>query len=477
MDATKHKAIVKAVRNLKAKGVTAIKLELEAHMGRRRDYDEQCATCEGDGWDPENRDEECSTCNGSGDYQASPDTVGFNFAREADCMRWLLTRIAEKTGSVRTGYANDETSEDEDEASESYYNPFPWMKFARFYNDGSVDSELTFTISIDDEANVLYLPKVVEAFKELGQAVGQEFTVTGAGMHTALLFSEDCSYPTDDADEEGYGSRLPEQNLTNFRRSMLQLLPALFFLASTNENSRGLRYRLPNVSVNHNYEYRTNGNEPKYNAITYRYGAFEFRIFDTCYDTPDVVLDNIVVIANCMKYLSPQYLSPGIDTAYSEIRFGTDYNNKLDRFYGTVSHLDVLKAGLTKIKPSYYSLTELKKQRNFKRTKATLKSLRTRHEKQARIEYEEYAERFDWQMKYREKQLKAELIRNTLDTIQGEELRTLTEETLEARVADQLKTYVRRFKNDKQEATNYISSRLNTFDRSNRGEYTLAFTS
>lgn len=517
MSEDKIAVVLSSVDALKAKGVTAIKVELEAQMYRRnvageyRDDDceeceegrRECYQCDGrgyfycdncdDGVVERNSEgvitvrceecdghghETCSECEGQGDYTCNycdgnweadtPPNGQRNWARESVCFDWIMNRVAELTNTTR----NDTDS------SYEAINPFEWMRFARFYNDGSVDSELTFTVPIDDRENIRHLPKVVQAFKDLSDAVGQGFDVSGAGMHMAVIFSSDASYPTgvDNRfpEEDSQSHRLPDDQLVNFQRSMTQLLPALFFLASTNEDSRGLRYRAPRVSIG-----RTHANPyqdtDKYSAIVYRYGAFEFRVFDTCYQTPDAILDNVVVIANSMKYLTSTYRSPGIDRITRELRFGNEVNSKLERFFVNEQHLDVLNAGLEKLKPSYYTITEIKSQRKFARNRSTLANLRKEQQERVETEYQEYEERFNWQATHFELSRKSEIMRRLIARKSVAQLRELTMEALESEVQQELALAMQDYQHGKTEKERYIRNRMNDYETSTVGQFSLSF--
>lgn len=486
--------VMNSVDDLKAKGVTAIKVELEAQMFRSaanrirtadctecNEGQRQCEDCDGTGiWTSEwDGDETCGDCDGighstchycGGHWQATDPSAEPrpDFTTASVCFKWLMDKIAEKTGTARLS------------PSHSGYmqaNPFDWMRFAYFYNDGSVDSELTFTVPIDDPSSVRHLPAVLEAFRELGETIRCGFDVQGAGMHMAVLFSEDASYPSemDDYPRQYDGSnRIPEARLRNFKKSMTQLLPALYFLASTDESSRALRYRMPRVSVDaRNDSYGDRG--PKYSAITYRLGAFEFRVFDTCYQNPNAVLDNLVVIANCMKFLTPAYKSPGIDRIVKQLAFGTDYNDKLERFYTTVDHIDVLEAGLKVLKPNYYSLEEVKAQRKFCHTKESVANLLEEKKRQIEVEYQEYEERFNWDSSHQELRYRASVMQDVIREMPVAELRTLTMEKLSAQVDSKVAEYMARHKGTMRAREHYINSRLEDYQRQSVGQHTLSF--
>jgi hypothetical protein len=410
MNDIKRTALEKALADLRKIGVTGIKVELEASM--RRGYSE--------------------------------------YGSEDDCFRFIMGRIAEYTNTV--------WQENQDYNEE--HNPFEWMTFARFYNDGSVDSELTFTVPINDIQNVLNIEQVIRAFRELGDETGH-FDVTGAGMHTAVIFSEDCSYPA--------SSDIHPTKLVNFKRAMTQLLPALFFLATTNEVSRALRYRKPSVSLN-----RHDG-EGKYSAIAYRQGSFEFRVFDTCYETPESIFDNIVVIANCMSYLTMRYKSPSLGVGCSSIDFGTDHNNLVSRFYTSVDHLDVLNAGLKAIKPSYYTITEIKRQRKFELSRMKLLNADVDNRKRAELQWEEYEERFNQSLELQTITWKANAIDRLIRSSNLTQLRAFNKDTIQEAVKDEIERQRRTYLMAKQDKDHFIKGRIRALKGTNTGAYTINF--
>lgn len=497
MESKRQDAALLAVKQLKAKGVTAIKVELEAQMNRGSSYGEEycescdegrvtCDDCGGNGHNINELDHsiacpndecsdgtvECEECHGN--YHTGS---GEAYGHSSVCLDWMLNRIAENTGTVRLDAQNED---DGDESNNSVFDPFYWVKFARFYNDGSVDSELTLTIKLDDERNILHLPAIATAFRELGETIGEGFDVSGAGLHTALIFSEDCTYPHNDDDYSRSNSsssrRLEKEKLDNFKRSMTQLLPALYFLATTNENSRALRFRMPTVSVDWNYDRQRLNHDAKYSAITYRQGAIEYRIFDTCYDRPEAMLDNIVVIANTMKYMSTEYKSPGIDKKIDRLNFGCDNNDKVDRFYATQTHLETLNMGIARLKPSYYTVREIKRQRKFSRTMRSINKLKQEREKQATVEFKEYEERFKWQLVWQEATVKASQLERYIRQNTPESLRGMTEEKLDAAIAEAVETDMKYYRGQYRNAEKYISERITRLESDSQGQYTLQFS-
>lgn len=256
------------------------------------------------------------------------------------------------------------------------------LQYAEFYNDGSVDSEFTFTISLAEPENIFLLPKVIEIFNELATANGAGVDVDGAGMHMAFLNDPHCNYPAYTTTTEEHHRRLG-----NFSRSMSMLLPAMYFLGTSSERSRGMSYRRPQV-----------GYDTHRAAIDYRGGALEFRVFDTCYDTPNAILDNFVVMSKAIRYWRLKHLPSGLEKIATRTRFGNDEGYELNRLYVTHEHLALLNEGLLRLKPSYYTIKQIKLQRKFEKNKRFLDKERIAQTKQAEVEFQEYEERFAWQL-------------------------------------------------------------------------------
>lgn len=430
----KNDVIVKAVDRLKTSEfqATAVKVELEAHLNRRyhgsgcgdcengfinceycESGDVRCNECDGDWeWDcgycdgsgrsetSEGVEEDCVDCDGSGrayceyceeGYNACEDCDGGrvecnycdgnesedNWGSELVCYEFIMKELAEH------GLATYDENRITYIGFNSHWHPVEPLVYLKFYNDGSVDSEITFTMMLTESKNIFLLPKFIEAFKKLADAVGGEFTTTGAGMHMALINDELGRYPSATTDEQVI-------KYTNYRRSMSLLQPAMFFLGTTTDKSRAMRYRKPAVS-----------NRDKYTSIAYRNGSLEFRVFDTCYHDPEAILDNVVVMSNSMKYWRKKFLSSGVEKICTEVRFGNDKGDELKRLYITSEHLDLLNIGLLRLKPSYYSIREIKQQRKFTTNKTQIKNEVKQVEKDAVIEYKEYESRFAWTVEAR----------------------------------------------------------------------------
>lgn len=299
---------------------------------------------------------------------------------EEECLDFICERIADDLG--------EDVDRDYTELSTEGA-----ISFMKFYYDGSVDSELTFTVRLNNPENIFIVPRVIQAFKDLAEEIGNGMDVRGAGLHTAFLANEEGYYP----DHDNYGG----QRLRNFRRSMTMLLPALYFLAASGEETRGLDFRRPSISAD---THRA--------AIDFRDGALEFRIFDTCYDKPEQFLDNVVVMCNTMRYWSDEYVPTGVEKIATSINFGTDNSDRLDRFYTSYKHIDLLNWGLKKLKPSYRTITELKRARKFKASKRDLVAKRKEIIASAKSEYREYVDRFEYRLKRASQYYGAQLMRD-----------------------------------------------------------------
>lgn len=477
MKLDKHDVVIQAVNALKNSQfkATAIKVELEAQLNRNNgEYggggDHECSECNGDwenatscdscsgsggyiliegewstvAYDSDNEEhQECDTCYGSGTESCNYCEEGYvecdgdcessgEWSDEENCERWILDKL-EPLGLAERGRVDGA------------------LKFARFYNDGSVDSEFTFTLSLKDPNNIFLLPKIIEVWNEFGSMVGNGVDVHGAGMHMALLNSSDCHYDRNDTPLQSQLERL-----ANFKRSMQLLLPALYFLGSPDGNSRGLSYRSPGV-----------GRGTHRAAIDYRAKALEFRIFDTCYEQPEVILDNVVVIANCMRYWTTAYKNPGMDKIVKGAAFGNDNSHKLERLYTTVTHIDLLNKGLKKLKPSYYTITELKQQRNFGISKPKLKSIAAEFKRGLTQEYREYLDRQEWNAKAQKHQSMYYMIQEAGFVSAEEQERTLAE--IEVQAEMRIKALPPPEPIDK-----YIEKREREFNEQRQGRYSLA---
>lgn len=339
LEKEREAAVKKAVEFIKScplKG-TAIKVELEAELGRDAD-DDECYPCNGSGTVYEDDDEvTCDRCDGVGVFGANGDWG------EAKCSEFIKAHVSK-------------------EARNS-------LIFSKFYNDGSVDSEFTFTVPIDKPQ---YVIEYIKAFKLLAEEIGNGIDTAGAGMHTAILNSAKGTYPS--------GCTLSDARVTNFNKALEHLMPALYFLSSCDHNSRPLNYREPRFS-------RTN----KYNAVASYNHVLEYRCFETCYDRPEAFYDYICVIANSLKFYSLRPKQPSFFGKIGEVGIAEGYG--VDRFFYTVKHLEALEAGVSVLRPSYKTFTQLKRERNFCVSKTKLLVDERKLESKWKQEFKEFKER------------------------------------------------------------------------------------
>jgi len=339
-DTAREEAVSKAIKFIKNcpyKG-TAIKIELEAQLGRENNT-RSCANCNGSG------EMICSECDATLDNCSPCDSNGFITCEGCN---------GEGRSSMGQRSLNEQQCQDfllanvSSEAKNS-------LIFSKTYYDGSVDTEFTFTLPID---KARYAVEFIRSFKKLSKHITQTPHVYGAGMHIAILNSTDGYYPE--------GNRLDPRRTKNFKESMTKLLPALFFLASSDYRSRRLNYRLPRVSAN------------KYSAISYLSNCFEYRVFETCYDRPEAILDFICIIANTLQYYHYRKKTHSFFGKVGKFGF-IDLGQGIERFYKNETNYKALMEGVKILKPSYKTITELKRERNFKlnltkiRTKEKLK--------------------------------------------------------------------------------------------------------
>ena len=475
-ESQKREAQLAAVRELKEKGVTGIKLELEGTMQRRSvqgsyercetcggDGSHECEHCDGLGWQTDDEgyetDDECEHCEANGRINCN-DCQGagrklqdgkVDFSNDNVAFKWFINTLAKKLDMRPENLRNTRNWA---------ADIFPWMSYAKLYYDGSVDTEITFTVRLDNEENIFIIPKVLEVFNEMAEVVGHGLDVRGAGMHMALIFERDCRYP--DTEAFPFGST----EVDNFVRATTQLLPAMYFLATATGRSRALNYRPPVV-----------GGSGKHTAVGFNGGAIEFRIFDTCYERPEAALDNIVVIKNLMKYMSRKYVSPGIakELGRDTIDFGNELDQTLGRLYVTADQIGALYAGLPKIMPEYYTLDDLIAQRKFNRKLGDAAEVERQQREQCTQEYAEYEERFEWQIKARELERRGMYTRQLVENTSSEEFQSMSSEDIKKRVENLVKDDVKRFKANKIKAERYIADRMARLNNQGRGQYTLSF--
>lgn len=347
-------------------GFSHIKVELEAQLQRNSDNDEsECYECDGRGY------QDCSECYGDGAL-CTTETIGQN-EREvweecADCAGDGTETCSYCDGEGETrgeGSHSDSSCEDyilgqiSSEARQA-------LTYGRFYDDGSVDSEYTFTVPVEKAE---YIVEYIRAFKDLAlNYIGNGFDVSGAGMHVSVIPAEsNGSYPS--------YYRMDAEKMENFKTEVTKLLPALFFVASAGTQSRDLEYRSPCIA-----------RDSKYSAI-YTHGdtCLEYRLFETCYDRPEAIFEYMEVIAKTLEYMDVTKKVPALNMDF----IFEEYGDRLSRFYDTPEQLRVLQRTLKYVKPEGKSMKKMKEERGITHTIGSLSVNAKRRVQRLREDYEQ----------------------------------------------------------------------------------------
>lgn len=429
---TKTEHLMRAIAFAKTKGVTAVKVELEATLGRFSGV-----SCD------------CDDCREADDYYED---------------RWddarALGFILDKLG-IHFDDPDDELEHGNHGRCYLYdQDRNPWLQYIEFYNDGSVDSEVTFTVRLDDPSAAMHVLEVIEAFKELSEHTGNGMNVEGAGMHTAWLFTDDYGYPHR-SDSDHITWRL--YSLRNFRRAMGYMMPALFFLAAPANGknwTRLMHFRKPGVSLFND----------KYSAIYVNGGAMEFRVFDTCYDNPEQIIDHLIVMSKCLTYMSRTHSGPSEN--FRSYTFGNDGDHSLERLYIEEQPMDLLYKYVGSLKPDYYTLTDLKRQRGFKLTKKSVKERSAQDKEKAELAWKEYSERWDVTQPIVEAEYK-ESIRDYLTRQLPSGLRGLDRAEFERQVQARVEAELASHRASKLNKRSFVTSLVNRQRREFAGQYTI----
>lgn len=361
-DKKMKKSLKEAVIGIREAGFSHIKVELEANLNRSQRR--ACNTCPGSSVI-------CTECTGRGaivgeDIVATEcsNCRGRGTVACQDCQGSGRIEPIYDSVSLCQSFIEEKLSPEAREA----------INYIRFYRDGSVDSELTFTLPIE---KVHVVSEVIDVWKQLAKAANGtgKMDVRGAGMHIAVL-PEGCNgvYPTSPA-------RIDRDKFNNLESQLTKLMPALFFLGSANYQSRSLGYRHPRVSWS-----------DKYSAVYANYGVgLEYRVFETCYDTPETFFDYVEVIANSLKFYADPTLT--VESLGKEFVFTNPDESRdqpLARFYNTTEALRVLNAQIKYLKPREKSYPQLKKERCMAFTITSLAREERERTKQLRKDYIEY---------------------------------------------------------------------------------------
>lgn len=360
------KQVEESVLAIKDAGFSHIKVELEGELGRSEDG-EDCYDCSGTG------SEDCSNCDGEGFVDSGNRT---RLSDEAileecsDCYGEGYSECRECDGSGnRSNYMSEDSCE---EFMRDYVGSEinSRLTYGNFYEDGSVDSEFTFTLPIEYVADVIEWQK---AFVALSDHLGGQLDVDGAGLHIAILPKESNGYYPVEYNTLDYNK------VSNFTTQITKLMPALFFLASGDGQSRGLGYRHPQVA------------SEKYSAIsTHDNSCFEYRVFETCYFKPERFYDYLETIANTLKFYKDPELT--VESLGKEFGFSS-YGSNLSRFYDTPEQLRILNHTIKHLKPKSKSYKKLKQERGMDLTIKDLQKRKSEKVKKLREDYKVYKQR------------------------------------------------------------------------------------
>ena len=341
------------IQAIKDAGFGYVKVELEAQL-ERPDYDNDgeyvtCHECDGGGY------HECEECSGEGYNEVEltrPDGSTSDLTEEVTCDGCYGegTRECgecEGSGEVYNEYSSDGEFGSVDSCDEFIQEQLSAeakeaLIYGRFYNDGSVDSEYTFTIPVE-KVNVL--PEFIDSFNKLAEAVGNGMDVYGAGMHIAVLpTASNGRYPVPSAVE------LNPEGLQNFKTEVTKLLPALFVAATSGNFTRCLNYRNPQIGLD------------KYSAIHVVNGrCFEFRLFETCYQRPEAVFEFLETISRTLEY----YKDPSKKVEVQGKEFVFYDREGLKGFTSTPDQVRIIKKQLKMVIGKGVTLKEFTKTREL----------------------------------------------------------------------------------------------------------------
>jgi hypothetical protein len=309
---------MKAVEILKKKGFNYIKVEAEINCGREQQritLKKRCPNCnQGSIACPDCQGKNiCSHCNGNGTVECECKGIGCGECWQEGrlvCKECSGTGKSSKCptckgrGRIKCPTCKGDWEEKTEEkktigtsALTNLLNEVLLRKgftfddnnvvYSNAYNDGSVDTEWTFTIHVKLAER---LPEMIQIFKDCLKDFCAFWDETNAGLHISISHT-----PNPD------NSRLEDDKLETFQKNSKNMLMGLYASATPTSYTRPWRYRRAKIS-----------NDDKYSAIyTHEKRFFEFRVFDVCYSHPERILDYIQVIASMTKFYGKR---PGMKT-------------------------------------------------------------------------------------------------------------------------------------------------------------------
>jgi len=358
-------AIQKAITTAKDAGFGYIKVELEGQIYRSGNW--HCNSCTG------RARISCNPCNGRGVVEIEHRNRAPQYKDCASCRGVGASKCNDCSGRGALGTFTDVNDCGKFMKAFVPKEVAERQIYGRFYRDGSVDSEYTMTIKIEDIEDMIHW---IEAFKALARQGSSSKTidVRGAGMHISLIpTATNGAYPS--------RHRLNSAGMENFTSEMSKLLPALYFVATPNNRSRSMQYRNPRIS-----------SDNKYSAIyTHNNTCIEFRVFETCYEKPEVIFDYFQVCVNSLKF----YTNPNLKVKSLGKSFGFNDTRQVAEYFETPEQLKILNATVKHLKPVDKTYKKLKSDRGVY---VTIKSLQDQQKikmSSLRNEYNIYKNHYD----------------------------------------------------------------------------------
>lgn len=342
-------ALQTAIKTIEKAGFTHIKFELEEQLNRNDEtitLSDPCTECEEKGFVPilnalgvREGYAECTKCSGTGREGLRK---SYNFYSESDCEQFLKDHISKEARDT--------------------------INFMMFYRDGSVDSELTFTLPV---RHVKYVVEVIDAWNKMADLNDGEREVSGAGMHISVLTSG--NYPTTNT--------LDPVKIENFKKEVSKLLPALFVASTSGNFTRTLRYRHPRID-----------SREKYSAIfTHRDTCLEYRLFETCYQRPEAVYEFVGVIARTLEY----YIDPTKKVQSMGTEFPIFGGKGLKGFMESPDQVKIIKKQFTMIKPDGMTIKQFMDHRDIKLTIGDLRKEERDKVRKLRVAFKEHIKAYE----------------------------------------------------------------------------------
>lgn len=376
----------KAINLIQEAGFGYLKMELEADLSRGM---AACPPCTGNGRQPCTecselgyhskkvfgavKHTECSVCLGRG-VMLCPTCNGngsgrINFGDISFCNKFILNHVCQEIYGVPLATrVRDMRLRPLRSVHGSYdisrFHAIEGLTYCEFYNDGSVDSEITVTMELSraKELSVAF----INAFNALAKANGRGMNVQGAGLHTTVLLKDTKGkYPNSPS------RGLRSSNLANFTREVTKLLPSLYFCSSPTPKTRIYNYRMPKISTS------------KYSAIHLLHAGFEYRVFDTCYEKPEAFYDYLWVIAGTLRFYK--------DKKATVKELGKEFKlfekRSISAYCEDEDNLRILNSQIAYLKPEGKSYKKMREERGVYTSITKLRQARVARQTQLRKDY------------------------------------------------------------------------------------------